>query len=247
MSLNSLSRKLQPNGQAAAAWVLVRVPRPDSADKESAWEVTEVQARIGAKPIGFLRICHLSRARYEARFPGRLDKIARTGHHSALKDLEGASLLVLQRALFAGHMILEDNWTKATAVQAQATTEDQARTLVKVMTDRLWDHASTRVQRVGFEEFQLDRPLVEKVEIDPAFQQRGIGRAMYLEAAAWLGEQGLQLHASQIQTPAAVAVWKSLVRDNLAHRDGDEPSARLQMDKPLTDVRPAARALRNHP
>jgi GNAT superfamily N-acetyltransferase len=240
MSLRSPIDKRLAQGYLTPPWSLSRVTNVDGGDpnSNSLWSVTEIQAHSGAKLIGFLQINYIPRARYEKLCPSRLDKIAVSGHHSGLKNLDGADLPALKTALFDGHIIL-DSWSRANAICDQARTTEQALTLIQTMTNRLWEHPQTRKMLEAYEGFHLDRPMVFKVDLEEAFQRQGIGRAMYREAAQWLGEQDLQLHASEIQTVAAKAIWAELARDSLAQIDTTGSVTRMRMNLPTCVAEPA--------
>jgi GNAT superfamily N-acetyltransferase len=232
-----VSHQKQPQ-TSSPAWTLTRVAHPPSASATSLWEVTEIQAHVDGTSVGFLRISHIPRARYETLRPTALDKIATAIHENELLHLGEADLPSLKRALHVGHLIV-DNWATAVVVSDLPSTPAQARRAIEAMTERLNTHESTQVKRREFEAFHLDRPMVDKIEVTPAYQRQGMGRALYLEAARWVAEQGLQLHASQIQTVAAKAVWTGLARDGLAQMDDTGPVARFRIVSPPPATPPA--------
>lgn len=188
-----------------------RVPEP--ADANSLWEVTEVQAVQDHQVIGFLRISHVPRARYEARLPDRATRLAQALHLSAMKLPAAPTVKDYQQAVFVGLEHL-GSWEHANQASQAVTSLEKGRVAHAQMVERLWAVEHAKV--AAFESFHVDRPMIDKVEVVGPHQRRGIGRALYVEAANWVAERGLALHASQIQTVAAKAVWSGLARDGLA-------------------------------
>ena len=189
---------------------LIRVPEPEG--EKSLWEVTEVQAWEGERQVGFLRISHIPRLRYAQRLPTRAHQLGRVLHLRSLLLPSPASMAAYRHAIFEGYQHLGYP-EQAHAKSQEGVSRDEIQQAFDTMIERLWGQEQARVK--AFEDFHLDRPMVDKVEVlEPG---RGIGRALYLEAAKWVAEHGLQLHASEIQTDAARGVWASFQRKGLAH------------------------------
>lgn len=73
----------------------------------------------------------------------------------------------------------------------------------------------------------VDKPVVGFIRVGEEYRRKGVGRAMYLEAARIMQERGMYLHASGIQGPEAEAAWKKFESEGLVVADGGR--RRLQL------------------
>lgn len=64
-----------------------------------------------------------------------------------------------------------------------------------------------------FEQFHVGSAHVAYVHVDEAFRRRRLAWHLYLEAAIWMGEQGLVLAASDVQRPEVRLLWEALKKD----------------------------------
>lgn len=62
----------------------------------------------------------------------------------------------------------------------------------------------------SFENFHVNKPLVDYIRVDEKFRRQGIGNALYQEAAKWLAKKGLKLYASGIQSKEAEEAWNKM-------------------------------------
>lgn len=58
-----------------------------------------------------------------------------------------------------------------------------------------------------FKKFHKGKPLVDYIRVEPEFQRKRIGAALYEKAARWLAKRGLKLYASGLQSKQAQAAW----------------------------------------
>lgn len=61
-----------------------------------------------------------------------------------------------------------------------------------------------------FRRYNVDKPEVDNIRVDEAYQRQGIGHALYQYGARKMAERGLVLHASSIQSDDAKASWRAL-------------------------------------
>jgi DNA-binding transcriptional ArsR family regulator len=128
-------------------------------------------------------------------------------------------------------------------------------TLSRADLERLWARESKQIIRSitpeyeRFRDYWLDRPQVEAVRVrsdgdssmlsggvrrpvaSPLdFRRRGIALALYRQAALWMGERGLSLHASSLQSPEAARAWASLERAGLVITERSGYGERRRLD-----------------
>lgn len=78
-----------------------------------------------------------------------------------------------------------------------------------------------------FIDFHVDRPLVDFVEVGEGFRGQRLSRWLYREAAEWMSERGLQLHASGAQRPAAARMWEVMGQEGLVEAAPGSPDRRV--------------------
>jgi GNAT superfamily N-acetyltransferase len=69
-----------------------------------------------------------------------------------------------------------------------------------------------------FRAFHVDKPLVDFISVEPEFRRNRIGEALYREAAKWMAERGMKLHASGVQSKDAEASWQSMENQGMVER-----------------------------
>lgn len=72
-----------------------------------------------------------------------------------------------------------------------------------------------------FEEQSVDKPLVDFIFVEDDMRRKGIGIALYEEAARYLAKMGLRLYASYLQHDNAIAAWQWL-KNNAGAKVGTE-------------------------
>jgi GNAT superfamily N-acetyltransferase len=64
-----------------------------------------------------------------------------------------------------------------------------------------------------FKRFHVGSAHIAYAWVEEPHRRKGIASKMYLEAARWVGEQGLVLAASDLQQPEAKTLWSAFVDD----------------------------------
>lgn len=212
-------------------------------DKNRGWQVDEVRAYVNGVTVGYLKMSYIPLERFKRYYPSifnYLDQIAGWAglypwenrgmrwqdmtddqlkklikhiefrfHHQDYSDYDGRS-----KALNVDRPILEQ-W--AARLEAQ---------LMKSVHGEKFK---------GFRKTHVNKPLVDYIRVSNGkegdtrkfvddgidYRKRGIGRALYMEGAQWLKEQGMVLRASSLQQPEAAAAWMSFKREGLTRKDKD--------------------------
>ncbi len=227
----------------------IRLERhPDTeGDDNRGWQVDEVRAYVGDTQVGYLKMSYIPLERYKRYYPSifnYLDQIAgwsgimgkdRAADWRTFDEVRLKALIknVEWRAFHNDYSMRPEelNHDRKTLVQWAARLE------AKLLTGRYGG------QFKQFRKSHVNKPLVDYIRVAKGdshdamtrrdqdklggpnssinYRKKGIGRAMYLEGARWLKEQGMVLRASSLQQPEAAAAWMAFKREGLTRKDKD--------------------------
>lgn len=90
-------------------------------------------------------------------------------------------------------------------------------------------NSRTGKQYKKFKNYHKDKPFVDFIKVHEKFQRQRVAEALYLEAAKWLKERGMKLHASGLQTDQAQAAWDHLARTQQVKRTKNRKRRYLEL------------------
>lgn len=218
-------------------------------DDNRGWQVDEVRAFVGDIQVGYLKMSYIPLERYKRYYPSIFNYLDQVGGWSGLMgdfknraadwhtfDDDRLKKLIKNVEWRGFH---NDYSRKPEELDHDHKTLVQwaARLEAQLLAGRYGE------QFKQFRKSHVNKPLVDYIRVakggrDDAvtrrdqdklggpnssinYRKKGIGRAMYLEGAQWLKEQGMVLRASSLQQPEAAAAWMSFKRDGLTRKDKD--------------------------
>lgn len=190
--------------------------------KASLWRVDDIDAygEQGQK-LGFIRISYVPSERVERWeadvFAFLADRGTSFGIHCK-KDIANLPDEDLARLAHEIHNAL-DGWSAATAAKWEIQPRHAILDAFEQWRPRLED--LVREKREAFVAFHVDRPLVDMISVEESFRGRHLGRELYRQAAMWMAERGLRLHASGVQTDDAQRLWGKMEDQGLVEKAPD--------------------------
>jgi len=183
----------------------------------SEWIVHKLVPRVNGKEAGYLKISYIPKERFDARYPSMVNYILKqyiprelVGTHWRNMPDEVKKTLVTYTIL-GRYVPRTQGWDLAWSDQSKIKDMDSETLdhyLEMVDDPKLNKNNAQEFQK--FKKFHVDKPLVDYIRVNEDFQRQRIALAMYQEAAKWLDKQGLLLHASGLQQPAAKAAWEKM-------------------------------------
>ena len=185
------------------------------------WRVDEVRAHLDSgEQAGYCRISYVPSDRIEGWDNDIYAFLAHRGGAlgiHGIKDPSRASHQTWSALAFAVQCELH-GWPKANASAWHEKPLDEIRDFLEAARPGLEKKVGPK--RAEFIDFHVDKPLVDYIQVVEGLQGKRIGRTLYQEAARWMGERGLSLHASGIQTESARRCWESMAREGLVEPTG---------------------------
>lgn len=198
---------------------------------DTLWTRIAVEARLtDGTPVGHLKLNYIEAELFDERFGSCFDWIVNYPHAGHMRL---AKLIAVPEAEWDSEHYAKLLAASGTRLGLRATSRQEL--------EEMWENTkkllsiSSHDRFVAFRDAHRGRPLVEAirvydehdtsrivdgavVEMDPpernAYRKRGIGSCLYEAGALWMAERGLQLWASQSQSPAARAAWRRLEREH---------------------------------
>lgn len=190
-------------------------------DPASLWRVDEVRAALeDGTPAGYLRISYIP----SERTPGWQEDIyvflAHRGSSLGIYGIKDPATANHDQWSSLAFRVQErlQSWANACASKWDDRPLADIQTFLEQSRAALEDKLGPK--RDEFLEFHVDKPLVDYIEVPEGLRGKRISRTLYQEAARWMEERGLALHASGVQTEAAQRCWSSMRRDGLVQDAG---------------------------
>lgn len=197
------------------------------------WVVDILEARGPDGPAGHLKLSYVPSETLARWFPSAWHYAARVEGRYYLpgeqleKPEEDWSEAELRLALERTAGWLPYPQERARAAELEAASPARLRELWQEQREQL--NARHARAFAEFLEFHLDKPLVDYAEVyragethpytdgvrsereplERSARRQGVASALYEQAALWLAERGLALHASGLQSDDAAALWES--------------------------------------
>lgn len=226
-----------PGGGTIPARLTIRRFPAFQAGAERLWTLDLLEAEIGGEPAGYLKVSYIPAATFRRELPDAV--------HFAVRR-QGAYLGL--RAVPLDRPLTEwTDADLARAIQAARPTgrwDVPLASLSRAGLERLWAAARDQITQgcapeyERFRAYWVDRPQVDFIRVrgedddsmliggvpQPVdgprnFRRQGVAMALYREAALWMAELGMSLHASDLQSEGARAAWQRLEQTGLVARD----------------------------
>jgi GNAT superfamily N-acetyltransferase len=186
-------------------------------DNNRGWQVDALTAFVENQPHGYIKVSYIPKSRfkryyqsifdYERLIAGKLHVPANPDHThwQAWTDDD-------LRKLLAGYR------REATLADYAGLANYELRALAAALEERLMLSGDF----AAFKHQWLDKPVVDFIRVyneadgEPNRRRNGVARALYLEAARWLGERDMMLYQGS-SSPEAQAVWDKLREQKLAY------------------------------
>ena len=211
------SRYMESGAAGPTPDIIFRHYEEDPNDKtgvNKGWRVARIEALVDGTVVGYIKLDWFPKGTFKKRYPTIWHWWSSFGGWHIEEALESGSELALWKAILP---YLGGYHDSSKPDPDLATVRADLRRWAK------YAKLKDRVQK--FIEYHVDKPQPAYIKVEPEWVRRGIGSALYHEAARWLAKKGLALHASASQTAEAKAVWQSM-QGHPAMRPGD----RLSLD-----------------
>lgn len=198
----------------SGALVLHMTRHEDIGPQPSLWRVDEVRATLeDGTPAGYCRISYVP-ASQVADWDDIYGYLRSYGQRHGLSEVVRLPLppaaSIEQRERWAVAIRdLRYPWARQDSPERAPWANDAA---VRAYLEqaRPWLEEKFGKARQEFLDFHCDKPLVDYIRLPEALQGKRLARALYAEAARWMAQRGLQLHASGVQTPEAQRCWQAM-------------------------------------
>lgn len=194
---------------------------PDKGDQLSrGWVVHKIEAFINKKPAGWIKISYVPDEKFKKEYSnivqfaekiaGNLFSLGREYDHLRNKadyptDNFNNYPLIVQ--VYGLHTQVQA-WPGYTYEKLEELSNKELLELKEKFLKMLWKRHGKRFEE--FQDFHINKPLVDYIKVYPEFQRQRIGVALYEKAAKWLAGKGMKLYASGIQTNEAQKAWEWL-------------------------------------
>jgi GNAT superfamily N-acetyltransferase len=192
---------------------------PDSDRMDRGWALHKIEAYVGGKEAGYIKISYIPRANFEKEYASIIQyvdkitgtgfgipKIYRRGGEYVSDYFDQLPLEVQVKALDVEWPYYFDRNKKP-----EEHTEKELLNLKRKFFERIEKKYGAQFR--DFESYMVDKPIVDYINVEKPFQRQRIGAALYEYAARWLAKKGYKLYASGLQTPKAKASWQWMKKD----------------------------------
>ncbi len=182
--------------------------RTENIEKENrGWVVDKISAVKNGVELGYLKIEYIPDVEWNRWYKSILDFMVHIkgwciGHRGP--DVLG-NLTTDKVKNMAWYL-----WSK----EFEAYDNDLVQRLIKEVTDRY------QGDFLSFERYHRNSPHPSYVLVPKEHCRKGVGTKLYLEAARWMDEKGLEFRASELQSDEAKALWNSFGRKGLTKQKG---------------------------
>lgn len=213
---------------------------PDRGDRTNrGWVVHKIEARIDGKTAGYIKISYIPDKNFREEFPGivqYVDKIIGAPFWPG-KKYKHISSDPLQRsndfndypliAQVYGLLGQSSSFIDLLYEELENLSEQELLELKKKYLNLLWKEYGEKFKE--FEDYHVNKPLVDYIRVYPEFQRQRIGVALYEKAAKWLAGKGMRLYASGIQSTEAQKAWEWLKRNKGANIGTEKHGNKIRM------------------
>lgn len=194
--------------------------RAENVERENrGWVTHEVDAIIGDDVVGYIKIAYIPAKEWAEYYPSIFNYMTqifgistdlrgeeRKGHYSKLST---AKLYGFAKPLL---------WSLANRELPQDLNREQILAELAGLEKKISVGVYAKLF-AKFKLYNLDKPHVAYINVADHMRRKGIGVALYREAAVWMQEQGLKLHASDTQTKDAKAAWAHMLASGMVSED----------------------------
>lgn len=182
---------------------------PNDKGMNKGWIVHEIKAILDNEQVGYIKISYIPNVRYNQHYNTGINYKRGFGWGGLDEEVDRRVLKRLVHFCWYDHPLY---------YQVENMSDKEAE-LVYWKIER---HIKKRYYRelVKFKLFHVDKPLVDYIRVNEKFQRQGIGTKLYLDAAKWMTEKGLSLHASGLQSKQAASAWQKFLQLGLAKKRG---------------------------
>ena len=190
-------------------------------DENRGWVVHALLAEVDGDPAGYLKISYIPTDNFKREYPDVFHYVAKMKGWVTLKNaLKNNNLDERIRGL--------DHYGQYYATDLNDASLEDRLEMVKTLEKQV--KSKFQKDYLGFKEYHVDKPLIDFIrvydDLDNSvfvdaneridrkgrinYKRQGVASALYKEAALWLKELNLQLHASTLQQPEAKAAWEKM-------------------------------------
>lgn len=198
----------------------INVIEDEEGDDNRGWIVHRFNAYIDGEPAGYLKVSYIPRERFEKYYKNFVDYTSRIegrGYSSGFQKqtFDDLSLIDQVKALAR----IDRAWPSYDDQHdLKSMSNEELMNAKKELINLIKDEYPEVIRNYkDFENFHVDKPLVDYINVEPQFRRQRIAAALYEYAAKWLVKRGMKLYASGIQTDAAKAAWEWLKKNKGAN------------------------------
>lgn len=181
--------------------------REDIEGENRGFQVNMLEAFVGGKNVGYLKIGYIPRKKFNKFYPNIFYYLGHIkGECGVIEAYESND----SRELLEKLIRIVENWNRA------ADKIRELESLDKRELESLIKHYMKEVKKKHgkqfdeFEKWHVDHPLVDFIKVEPEYRRKGIGLALYTKGAKLMAKKGMELWASTLQSDKAQAAWDKI-------------------------------------
>ncbi len=210
-------------------------PDVEDAGSHQGWRLDVLDIYYQQRSAGYLKISQIPQALFERYYPDALAYACRVeGRALGLKPYLGIPVMELSATDLAEVVYaLELTFNYRAERPVSTTPRSELLTRYRAGIDGITQ--AKQKDYLKFKDLWANRPVVDYISIygdgdkvriagqataEPAVNHRrlGLGKLLYLAGGILMYEQGMELRASSLQSPAAMAIWQQMETEGLTIR-----------------------------